>query len=150
MTTLRNEITIDAPMDKIWASLANIEELGNYDPTVKKVVPLTSMRSGPGAARKVVMKDGKNWFEEKVTRWAPNEALMYELTACSFPVHELSHLYSFERGARGIKVKQVMVYRVKFGWVGRIMDRLVIRKQSDVGIKKFMAGLKEYAEGVKK
>jgi hypothetical protein len=35
MTTLHNEITIGAPIEKIWASLANIEELEKYDPTVK-------------------------------------------------------------------------------------------------------------------
>src|SRR5690242_8575358 len=97
MTTLHNEITIDAPIGKIWASLSNIEELEKYDPTVKRSGALTPAKSGLGAARKVEMKDGKNWFEEKVTKWLPNEALTYELTACSFPVHQLSHAYSFEQ-----------------------------------------------------
>ena len=146
MTTLRNEIIIDAPIEKIWASLSNIEELEKYDPTVKKSGALTRLRSGLGATRRVEMEDGKNWFEEKVTKWAPNEALRFELTACSFPIHQLSHTYSFERVGRDIKVKQVMEYQVKFGWVGWVMDRLMVKKQSDAGIKKFMAGLKTYAE----
>jgi uncharacterized protein YndB with AHSA1/START domain len=146
MATLHNEITIDAPIEKIWTSLSNIEELEKYDPTVKRSTALTEIRSGQGAARKVEMKDGKNWFEEKVTKWVPNEALTYELTACSFPVQGLSHAYSFERVGRGIKVKQVMSYRVKFGLLGKVLDWLMIRKQSDAGVKKFMAGLKSYAE----
>jgi hypothetical protein len=93
------------------------------------------------------MKDGKNWFEEKVTQWVPNEALTYELTACSFPVHRLSHTYSFEQVGPQTKVKQVMEYQVKFGWLGKLLDSLMIKKQSDAGIKKFMSGLKSYAEG---
>jgi len=146
MTTLRNEIIIGAPMEKIWASLSNIEELEKFDPTVKRSNALTPVKAGPGAARRVEMKDGKNWFEERVTNWVPDKALTYELTACSFPIRGLSHAYSFEQAGNGIKVKQVMVYQVKFGWLGRIMDKLIIRKQSDAGIKKFMVGLKAYAE----
>src|SRR5579863_2850954 len=115
MTILHNDITIEAPMEKIWTSLANIEELGNYDPTVRKSNAITIQKSGLGATRKVEMKDGKNWFEEKVTKFVPNEALTYELTACSFPVQGLSHTYSFQQvGPQQIKVKQVMKYRVKF------------------------------------
>ena len=146
VTTLSNEIVIDAPIEKIWSSLCNIEELENYDPTVAQSRSLTPVKSGPGAARKVEMKDGKNWFEERVTKWVPNEALTYELTACSFPIHRLSHTYSFEQAGQGIRVKQVMIYQVKFGLFGRVMDSLMIRKQSDAGIKKFMSGLKAYVE----
>ena len=146
MTTLKNEILIDAPIDKIWASLSNIEDLEKYDPTVARSFALTKTTSGLGAARRVEMKDGKNWFEEKVTRWVPDQALTYELTACSFPVHRLSHTYTFEREGRRIRVKQVMSYQVKFGWLGHIMDKLMIRKRSDAGIKKFMSGLKAYTE----
>jgi ligand-binding SRPBCC domain-containing protein len=146
MSILYNEITIDAPIEKIWSSLSNIEELERYDPTVKRSAALTEIRSGIGAARKVEMADGKNWFEEKVTIWEPNKALTYELTACSFPVHNLKHSYSFEQLGRQTKVTQIMKYQIKFGLFGKILDILMIRKQSDAGIKKFLAGLKLYAE----
>ena len=146
MTTLHNEMTINAPIEKIWAALSNIEELGNYDPTVKTVVAITPAKSGLGAKRKVDMKDGKNWFEEQATVWKPNEALTYELTACSFPIHKLKHSYSFEKIGYKTKVKQVMEYQVKFGFIGRILDNLMIRKQSNNGVKQFFTGLKSYAE----
>lgn len=40
-----------------------------------------------------------------------------------------------------------MEYEVKYGLLGKLMDRLMLRGQSDTGIKRFFAGLKEYAEG---
>jgi hypothetical protein len=40
----------------------------------------------------------------------------------------------------------VMDYTVKFGVLGKLMDALMVRKQSDAGIKKFFAGLKSYIE----
>lgn len=146
MTTLHNEITINAPIEKIWAALANIEELENYDPTVKKSTPTTPAKTGADASRKVDMRDGKNWFEEKVTICEPNKTLEFELTACSFPVHQLKHTYSFHMAGNETTVKQVMRYQVKFGWLGSILDRLMIRKKSNAGIRLFLAGLKAYVE----
>lgn len=146
MATIHNEITIDAPTEKIWEALSEIETLDRYDPTVKKSTAISTNTKGIGAKRKVDMKDGKNWFEEECTIWKPNEAVTYELTACSFPIHHLKHSYSFEKAGNQIKVKQVMLYTVKFGLFGKLLDSLMIRKQSDAGIKKFFAGLKSYCE----
>jgi ligand-binding SRPBCC domain-containing protein len=146
MATIRNEIIINAPMEKIWMALTEIDCLEKYDPTVKKSTTLTTIKNGIGAKRKVEMLDGKNWFEESVTEYKTNEALSYELTACSFPIHKLKHSYSFEIEGSQAKVKQVMTYTVKFGFLGRLLDTLMIRKQSDNGIKKFFAGLKAFTE----
>lgn len=146
MATIRNEITIDAPVEKVWLHLTDLELLEKYDPTVKGSKLVSNERTGIGAKRKVDMADGKNWFEEKVTVFEPNRALTYELTACSFPVHKLSHTYSFETTGKATKVRQVMEYTVRFGWLGRLLDALIMRRQSDAGIKKFFAGLKSYSE----
>lgn len=146
MTTLENQIRINAPISQIWEALANIENLEKYDPTVEGSKALTESISGIQAKRKVNMKDGKNWFEEKITEFEPNKALTFELTACSFPVHQLKHSYTFESDGDQTNVKQVMKYKVKFGILGRIMDALMIKKQSDDGIKQFFSGLKNYLE----
>ena len=81
-----------------------------------------------------------------ITVFRPNEALTYQLTDCSFPIKGLKHSYSFEKIGNQTKVKQVMEYTVKFGLFGKLLDAIMIRKQSDGGIKKFLAGLKSYAE----
>lgn len=146
MTTLRNEIIVNAPIEKIWEALSEIERLQEYDPLVKKSVAISAAKSGMDAKRKVDMKDGKNWFEEKVVVFKPHESLAYQLTDCSFPIHGLKHSYSFEKLGEGVQVRQVMEYRVKFGFLGRIMDALMIRKQTDRGVKAFFQGLKSYLE----
>ena len=146
MATIHNEVTINAPVERIWSNLTDLELLEKYDPTVKKSTLISSEKSGIGAKRKVDMIDGKNWFEEKVTAFKPNQALTYELTACTFPVQNLRHSYSFEEVGGQTKVTQMMEYNVKFGLLGKLLDVLMIRKQSDSGIKKFFAGLKSYTE----
>ena len=146
MAKLHNEIVINAPVEKIWKILANVGELQNYDPTVLKSTATSANVNGLGASRKVDMKDGKHWFKEKMTACKPNEALTYELTDCNFPINGLQHSYRFEGIGSQTKVSQDMEYEVKYGFLGLLMDSLMIRKQTDGGVKKFFAGLKEYAE----
>ena len=146
MAIIKNEIVIDAPVESIWNVLTDLELLDKYDPTVKKSELISTEKIGVGAKRKVHMLDGKNWFDEKVTVFIPNQALTYELTACSFPIKGLKHSYAFVKVGNQTKVMQQMEYTVKFGLFGMLLDSLMIRKQSDSGIKNFFAGLKTYVE----
>jgi ribosome-associated toxin RatA of RatAB toxin-antitoxin module len=146
MTKLINQIVIDASIERIWTILATVGELQNYDPTVRTSTVISEASTDIGAARRVVMRDGKHWFSERITVCKPNEALTYQLTGCNFPIEGLRHSYSFERIGRQIKVTQVMEYETRFGFFGRLMDVLILRTQSDVGVKRFLNGLKEYAE----
>jgi ribosome-associated toxin RatA of RatAB toxin-antitoxin module len=146
VATIRNEITVNANIDKIWNTLTDLELLDRYDPTVKKSTLVSAKKTGVGARRKVDMKDGKNWFEEKIILFKPNEELAYQLTDCSFPIQDLKHSYKFKTIGNQTKVEQIMEYTVKFGLLGKLLDSLMIRRQTDNGIKKFFAGLKSYAE----
>jgi len=146
MTKLLNEITIAAPAEKIYEILADLEVLDKYDPTVAKSSALPGPAKGIGAKRKVTMQDGKNWFEEKITAAKTGEQITYTLTDCSFPIAGLSHSYELKKSGTGTLVRQTMQYTVKFGILGKLMDFLMIKKQTSAGIKKFFRGLKTYAE----
>ena len=146
MSKLINDITINAPIDKIWSILTDLELLDKTDPTVKKATLISENKAGLEAKRKVLMQDGKNWFDEKITVFKPNEELVYQLTDCSFPIKGLKHTYSFQKIGNQTKVQQVMEYTVKFGFIGVLMDKMMIGKQFNSGINKFLKGLKTYAE----
>ncbi len=146
MGKLINDITINAPIDKIWNVLTDLELLDKTDPTVKKATLISENKTGIEAKRKVLMQDGKNWFDEKITVFKPNEELVYQLTDCSFLINGLKHTYSFQKIGNQTKVQQVMEYTVKFGLLGLLMDKMMIGKQFNSGINKFLNGLKTYAE----
>ena len=145
MNTIQNEIIINAPIEKIWEALAITDKLETYDPTVKKSTATSEIKSGIGASRKVDMLDGKNWFEEKCTTFEPNKALEYTLTACSFPVHNLNHKYSFEQVDDKIKVTQKMNIQMKYGVLGKLMFAMLKPKWNS-GNRKFLGGLKNTSE----
>lgn len=146
MGKLINDITINAPIDKIWGFLTDLELLDKTDPTVKRATLISGNKTGLDAKRKVLMQDGKNWFDEKITIFKPNEELAYQLTDCSFPIKALKHTYSFQDVGNQTKVQQVMEYTVKFGLIGVFLDKMMIGKQFNSGINKFLIGLKVYAE----
>jgi len=146
MSTLINSITIDAPIGRIWSILTDLELLDKTDPAVKKATLISEIKTGLHAKRKVIMQDGKNWFDEMITVFNPNEKLVFQLTDCSFPIKGLKHTYSFEIIGNQTKVQQVMEYTVKFGLMGVLLDKIMIGKQFDSGINLFLNGLKTYAE----
>jgi len=146
MTTLRNAITIAASEEKVWEILADVGALDAYDPTVESAEVTSGTSTGVGASRKVNMVDGRHWFKEELTVCEPAGPLAFELTECNFPIKALRHSYAFEPGDGQTEVTQVMEYEVKYGALGKLMDRLVLRRQFDAGVTKFLAGLKQYAE----
>lgn len=146
MGKLINDITINASPDKIWNILTDLELLDKTDPAVKKATLISENKTGLNAKRKVLMQDDKNWFDEKITVFKPNEELVYQLTDCSFPIKGLKHAYSFQKIGNQTKVQQVMEYTVKFGFIGLLLDKMMVGKQFNSGINKFLTGLKIYAE----
>lgn len=146
MSILINSINIEAHVDTIWNILTDLELLDKTDPTVKKATLISEIKTWLHAKRKVLMQDGKNWFDEMITVFNPNEELVYQLTDCSFPIKGLKHTYSFEIIGNQTKVQQVMEYTVKFGLIGVLLDKIMIGKQFNLGINLFLNGLKTYAE----
>lgn len=146
MTTLSNGITIAASEQKVWTILADVGGLNEYDPTVASAEVTSASSTGVGASRKVNMADGRHWFKERLTVCEPSGPLAFELTECNFPIKALRHSYAFEPDDGQTRVTQVMEYEVKYGPIGRLMDKLMLRRQFDAGVKKFLAGLKQHTE----
>jgi ribosome-associated toxin RatA of RatAB toxin-antitoxin module len=146
MTTLKNEIIINAPIEKNWKELTLLDRLALYDPGAKESNVLTQNKKGEGAKRRVEMNDGKNWFEETCTVYEENSDLKYELNACSFPVHNLFHRYKFEKlNDNRYKVVQTQSYKMKYGFLGNIMG-IAIKSKWNKGIRDFLQGLKTISE----
>jgi uncharacterized protein YndB with AHSA1/START domain len=145
MTVLHNAIHIDASPDKVWSVLTSLDALEHYDPGVTHVDIVSDVKAGPGSARKCDLKPG-GWFKERVTTWRPHEELAFELYECTLPVKSLVHRYTLKPEGAGTRVEQHMQYRLKFGPVGALMDFLMVRRQWDLGVKGFFAGLKRYVE----
>ena len=145
MTVLRNTIHIQAPPERVWAALACLDALHEYDPGISKSEILSKEREGLGAGRQCDIKAG-GWFRERVTIWAPNDEIEFTLYDCTLPVRELRHRYRLLEESGGTRIEQTQEYRLEFGVIGTVLNALFVRRKWDAGVKSFFAGLKRYVE----
>lgn len=145
MTVLRNTIYIDAPPANVWAALARLDALEEYDPGIEASELRSSNAEGLGASRHCALRAG-GWFRERVTVWQPCRELEFELHDCSLPVRRLRHHYTLTAEGRGTRVDQLQEYELKYGALGVVLDALIVRRKWDAGIKSFFRGLKAYVE----
>jgi ligand-binding SRPBCC domain-containing protein len=144
MTTLHNKIRIHASPEEVWEVLADAARLDQYDPIVKKSKLISNLTTGLGTERHCNTVSG--WFNDKITEWKPYEKLTFTLTGCNQPMKSLIHSYTIKKIDNQTEVSQIMKYTMKFGIIGRLMDALIGKRQSDKQIRLFFNGLKEYVE----
>jgi ligand-binding SRPBCC domain-containing protein len=145
MTVLENSIRIDAPPEKVWAVLASLDVLDQYDPGIEKSEIISPERTGSGTSRRCDLAAG-GWFKEKVVTFEPHRAISFELFECTLPVRRLRHDYTLTADGGCTLVRQRMEYELKMGLVGRLLDAVMVRRKWDTGIKGFFSGLKQYVE----
>lgn len=145
MTILNNSVRIKAPPAKVWAVLAKLDALQEYDPCIAKSQVVSSAKEGLGATRQCDLTPSGS-YKERVAEWNPHHSLAFELVECTFPVTKLRHRYTLTPDGAGTLVTQQMEYEMKFGLLGRLMDKFLVRKQWNAGIKHFFDGLTHYAE----
>src|SRR5262245_29485483 len=144
MTLLRNSIHIEAPPERVWAALARLDALHEYDPSISRS-EILSKREGIKASRQCDIRAG-GWFRERVTIWEPNGEIEFTLYDCTLPVRELRHHYRLIEEKGGTRVEQTQEYTLKFGAMGSVLDALFVRRKWDAGVKSFFLGLKRYME----
>lgn len=144
MAIIHNKITIKATPEQVWSVLADPARLDQYDPVTKKSELISKLTSGLGAERKCETATG--WFKDKITEWQPYEKLTFTLTGCNQPMKNLVHSYTLRKVGNETEVSQIMNYTMKFGIIGKLLDVLIGKRQSDKQIKLFFNGLKEYVE----
>lgn len=148
MATIYNKITINATLEEVWRVLADPARLDQFDPVTKKSELISKVANGLGAERKCETANG--WFKDKITEHLPYERLAFTMTGCNQPMKSLTHSYILKKNGNQTEVNQVMKYTMKFGIIGKLMDALMGKRQSDKQIKLFFKGLKEYVENNKK
>ena len=145
MSELQHTITINAPPDRVWKVLADLEAVQHYNPTVSRAQYISSNRQGVGASRQCELKP-KGVVKERVIAWEPNQAIALELYESPWPVAFMQWRTAVKPQGAGTVVSQRMEYRVKFGILGALMDRLVMRRTLDRTIGDVFVGLKRFVE----
>ena len=128
MATIFNKI-INASPEEVWNVLAGPVRLDQYDPVTKRSELISKTATGMGPERKCQTATG--WFNDKITEWQPYERLTFTFTGCDQPMKSLTHSYTLKKIGNETEVSQVMRYTMKFGILGKLIDSLMGKRESD-------------------
>lgn len=146
MTTIHHEILAACPPGRVWALLADLEAVQRYNPGVKRAALEAGPQTGVGARRSCDLQP-KGRVVERVTRWEEGKALGLEVAESDWPIHFMRWVTRIEPHERGTKITQALEYQVKFGPLGWLLDRLVMKRKLTATLDAVFASLARHAEG---
>ncbi len=146
MSLLTRRVRIDASAEKAWGVLADFGGVSKWAPTITESRSLTEANGGVGARRTCThVKMGQ--LEEVIVEWEEGRRYSYDFTrGLPMPMRSLINDWSVESDGDGAVVTLRQNFQTKFGPLGWLMERLVLRRMMDKEITVTLAGLKYHTE----
>lgn len=141
MTRLLHEIHINAPADRVWAVLADLEAVRHYNPMVASARYVSEAREGIGATRVCEFRPGGS-AKERVTEWKPQEVVAMEALDHPWPMRSVRWRNELARANGGTRLSQVLEY----DFTGDSAMAGEMEAQWDQGMKAIFEALKTYVE----
>ncbi|MEZ4339237.1 MAG: SRPBCC family protein [Sandaracinaceae bacterium] len=136
------EITrhVDAPPSRVWEALADFGGIYKFHPLVERSPLLTEQARGLGAERRCEFVDGHHVCE-RVIGWDEGRSLQIEVYDGSMPLACAEGTLTVAPASGGADVTFAFGYEPTMGFVGRIMDALVMRRRMTDTLDKILVGL---------
>ena len=136
-----SEIIIDASTAEVWDVLKEFGNVSEWAPAVSKSYYLDSQTSGVGTGRHCDI-DGIGSIDEVVTDWQEGVGFSYSVTPLG-PLDESNSSWRITRiGDRKTKLQVTFSYDLRFGLLGRIMHKLVMRRKLEQSLPDTLAAFK--------
>ena len=145
MRTFNEDILINAPAEKVWAILSDIGSIYEWNPGVIKSYK-TSENDGLGSSRHCDLK-GKSYLKETVVNWILNEAITMRITETDLPFQSADIRFTLKKESDDTRVYVSPAYKLKYGILGEILDKLFVYKTYRKGMQALLKGLKKKVEG---
>lgn len=147
MSSFSTEIRIDAPVDSVWAVLADIGTIDRWNPGIVGSRLTTDRAAGVGAARRCDL-GGRNYLKEEVVEWETGKRLALRVVDTNLPVRAAQIRFTLRSDDGGTVVNVSPDYALKYGWFGKILDRAYVQGSYKKGMRALLSGLKHYIEHV--
>jgi len=145
MTIIRHEVHAACPPERVWALLADLEAVQRYNPGVRRATIEGPQRTGIGARRSCdLLPQGR--VVECVTHWEDGHSLGLEVAESSWPIHFMRWVTEVEPHRGGARITQSLQYQVKFGPLGWLLDRIVMKRKLTATLDAVFASLVRHAE----
>lgn len=148
MTRLTREVRINAPKEKVWEILADFGGVYKFNPNVPTSYCTSEANGGVGATRHCDLTFQGASIEERIVEWHEGHSYTIEIYAGKNtpPFKTAIASISVKKEGNGSIVTGTFDYNLKYGPLGTLMDKLMVRSQFSRAWSRLFAGLKHYAE----
>lgn len=146
MIQVEKTVLIKGNEKKVWDIISYTDGIFNYHPLVKKSPLLSKNQKGVGASRRCEMYDGTS-VVETVLEWNEGESIKFELSEFKLPFESAHATMSIKRvDAQSSNVTIQMTYKMKFGFIGSIMGRFMIKPIMRMTFSKVLKSLNDHVK----
>jgi hypothetical protein len=128
VTTIHHAIEAACPPESVWAVLADLEAVQHYNPAVRTAAVRGARRTGIGAERVCDLLP-KGRVVERVTHWEDGRAVGLEVAQSDWPIRFMHWVTRIEPKDGGSLITQQLEYALKFGPLGWLIDKLVMKRK---------------------
>ena len=145
MRLLEERVEIRAPAQLVWDVLANFGDVQSWAPYMRESHLIGEQLSGVGMKRGMRHAWGFR-FEEVVTQWHEGKGFAFDVLKAPFPMKDVKEVWVLAPENSHTAVETQVRYGTHLGFLGAIVDwmlvRFVVRREMRAGLR----GLKEFAE----
>ena len=144
MSKIKMEIAVDATPEKVWDVLGDFGNVYKWSPAVISSSALSGHERGGDAIRQCEVP-GFGTVDETVTDWTEGQGFRFEVEATGPIKRGISEWRIQDRDGETF-VSVAFDFHVRFGAIGSVMDRLVMRRMIRRLLSRTLTGLKYYVE----
>lgn len=144
---VRSEVIINATTDEIWDVLKKFGNVSDWAPAVSKSYYIGSQESGVGTKRHCDI-DGFGGLDEEVTDWQEGLGFAYSVTPLG-PLDTSNSSWWLTRiGENSSKLEVALSYDLRFGLLGKILHKLVMRRKLEKSLPETLISVKNHMANV--
>lgn len=148
-STVDADILVDLPRAQVWERLRDLSIAHYYVPGLTDAQLTTAQREGVGTSRKVYQK-GMAPMDETVVEWNEGYGFLLRLhngDRAPLIFKEAFFRYAIEdAGPRQTRFRPALIYTLRWGALGRLLDRLVMRRSSRAMLGRLARSFKQFYE----
>jgi ligand-binding SRPBCC domain-containing protein len=145
MRLLEERIEIEAPAVLVWDVLADFGGVQHWAPYMRTSHLIGEQSSGIGMRRGMRHAWGFR-FEEVVTQWHEGKGFAFDVLKAPFPMKDVKEVWVLGAENGHTVVETQVRYGTHLGFLGSLVDwllvRFVVRREMRAGLR----GLKQYSE----
>lgn len=146
MASVSSKIHIDAPKEQVWEVLADLGGIYKWNPGVSSSHYTSEQTTGDGATRHCDLQNPRGYLEERALEWREGEGYVIDIYDSNLPIEKNLVTFSLAAEGDGTTVTVTPDYKLKYGLLGSLLDRLFARRQLQKGFDAMLAGLKHHVE----